>query len=256
MTDATSTVRTYTVEERVLDGDYAKHADMGEWCREPISGGYVCSIKAGHAGPQHVAVGGSRVCAVKDRDQSGDGPDNTLTLLDGRRVQVPAEIYPTVRDEQHQYTVMLDELRTQVREARDARDRVQASLDTLREREEERMEAFRQRVGQVAMRYARDHNWCSVVQRALEELGIEVVQRWRVRTDVKISHHNGWEAVRGSVYVTVESARDRGNVYQDVDNMDADAAINVLEQEGIEIPDGWQFESFDASTSDVELVED
>lgn len=35
------------------------------------------------------------------------------------------------------------------------------------------VEAYKQKVKEVAQRYARDHNWCSVVNRALAELGID-----------------------------------------------------------------------------------
>ena len=37
---------------------------------------------------------------------------------------------------------------------------------------------------------------------------------------------------------------------------DSYEAATLLEAAGVEIPEGWEFSSFDASTSDVELVED
>jgi hypothetical protein len=105
------------------------------------------------------------------------------------------------------------------------------------------------------MRYARRHDWCSVVRQALNELGIEVTQRWRVRTDVYASYGE-WEAKRESVYVTVESNEEQGYVYRTVDGLDADDAINALELAGVDLPDGFEFSRFDASTSDVTPVND
>lgn len=38
---------------------------------------------------------------------------------------------------------------------------------------QEELDAFKKRVAEVAMRYAKQHDWCDVVQLALAELGIE-----------------------------------------------------------------------------------
>lgn len=82
-------VRTYTVGERVEDGDYAKSGDYGRWCRESIPDGWVCSIEAGHAGPQHVAVGGDVVRAVKDREQGPTfEPGDVVMRLESPRIAV------------------------------------------------------------------------------------------------------------------------------------------------------------------------
>lgn len=50
------------------------------------------------------------------------------------------------------------------------RDAVAAAQATHREQ----MAAFRKKVGQVAMRYAHENDWCSVVRSALDEIGVDV----------------------------------------------------------------------------------
>jgi hypothetical protein len=86
MTDTTSTVRTYAVDE--TPDEYTYREETGTWCREPVEG-YVCSIARGHRGPQHVAAVGHRILAVADRDTSGD-TDEPTTELDRFRELVRA----------------------------------------------------------------------------------------------------------------------------------------------------------------------
>lgn len=49
-------------------------------------------------------------------------------------------------------------------------------LTRERDEHEREMAAFKRRVARVAMREATEHNWCGVVRRALDEMGIEVPQ--------------------------------------------------------------------------------
>lgn len=71
VTDTTSTVRTYTVGDAVPE---ELRVPMGDWCEAPVGRSYVCSLRTGHTGPQHLAwhSGGSEILAAADRDTSGD----------------------------------------------------------------------------------------------------------------------------------------------------------------------------------------
>jgi hypothetical protein len=231
-----TTVRTYRIGDEGALGDYAGGTYQPGVCNlrltdQPGHTGYgLCSLPDGHDGSQHVAM------TTPDRTVVGIAPREVPDDATGdaeRLREAAAEIG------------RLQELLTATRGER----------DRLRDEQEQRMEEFRQEVGRVAMRYARRHDWCSVVRQALNELGIEVTQRWRVRTDVYASYGE-WEAKRESVYVTVESNEEQGYVYRTVDGLDADDAINALELAGVDLPDGFEFSRFDASTSDVTPVND
>lgn len=132
-----------------------------------------------------------------------------------------------------------------------------AELDALvdrRQREVERLQeadvAFRKQVVDTAMTYARRHDWCSVVRSALEEMGLTVTTRYRVRVTVFLRDSDGWEAQRDDVYVTVESSGSQ-QAWRDVDAWDNDTAEAALDNEGLRIPDGWSYDRLDASTHDI-----
>ena len=247
-----TTVRTYTVGDIAEPADYAGGVHQPGVCNfrivdAPEAAGYgYCSMLGGHTGPQHVAAYSTgAVCHVWDRDTSGDPivEQPTREVLQERLDVTGAEVVRLRRE--------VGELTARLAMRDDELTRARAERDELRTEHDE----FRAEVGRVAMRYARAHDWCSVVQSALSELGITVTQRWRIRTDVYASAGD-WEAKREGVYVTVESERDQRNVYQDVDALDGDDAIEALEAAGVYLPEGMEFSRFDASTSDVELVED
>jgi hypothetical protein len=68
--------------------------------------------------------------------------------------------------------VLQDELRL----LREELDQARVALAEARQHAEEHdrdLDNFKTRVAAVAMNYAREHNWCSVVTEALDELGLE-----------------------------------------------------------------------------------
>jgi hypothetical protein len=73
MPETAQQVRTYAVGD--ARDEYNRAETYRDWCGEPIPEGFMCSIRTGHEGPQHVAVGGSSdtVVAVKDREQPTPG---------------------------------------------------------------------------------------------------------------------------------------------------------------------------------------
>jgi hypothetical protein len=241
-----TTVRTYRIgDEGALD-DYAGGTYQPGVCNlrladQPGHTGYgMCSMPDGHDGSQHVAM---------------TTPDRTVVGIAPR--EVPDDATGDA-ERLREAAAEIGRLQEQLITARNDADQLRSIRDNLireNERKDEAHQEFRQRVGRVAMRYARRHDWCSVVRQALNELGIEVTQRWRVRTDVYASYGE-WEAKRESVYVTVESNEEQGYVYRTVDGLDADDAINALELAGVDLPDGFEFSRFDASTSDVTPVDD
>lgn len=120
-----------------------------------------------------------------------------------------------------------------------------AEVEALRDRVQEAEvahEAFRKQVVDTAMEYARRHDWCSVVQSALEEMGLTVTRRYRVRTWVKVARY---------VDVEVEST-DASQAWRDVENMDSGELEEAIAGESL--PSGWEHDAHDASTSDVEEV--
>jgi len=64
------------------------------------------------------------------------------------------------------------QLATAQAELTDARDELEAARKLRAIRESEFAE-FKDRVARVAMSYAREHNWCSVVTDALDDLGLQ-----------------------------------------------------------------------------------
>jgi hypothetical protein len=251
----TSTIaRTYIVGDTVPEG---VRGEDGSFCGANTDAGWICSLPLGHTGPQHLTISQSdrRVLGTADRDESGDPivEQPTPEVLAERlayAVHNGDQLRRLLRDMENQRDEALrerDELRDELATARGNLDRQRADAD-------EAMEAFRQRVGEVAMRYARAHDWCSVVQAALGELGIEVKQRYRVTTDVHI-HHGDWYAKREGVVLTVESTS-TGQAWRDVDNTtEWDDVEALLSQANITLPDEWDFDKFDSST-DVELADD
>jgi hypothetical protein len=226
MTD--SAVRTYSVgdvlpqEERVPTQD---------WCEETLAGGYYCSLRKGHTGPQHVATYASgSVVAVVDRDTSADEPKRyavgdtaplsiraseqgvpycgesadtvghyyTCSLprdhdgpqhltIDGASGVVVAAVdrepAPEPIVEQPTPEVLAERLAAAVevntnldRQLREARDELVSLQNTHDE--------FRDTVRSTAIRLAKQHDWCSVVDSALREMGLEPM---RQDYDVEVS---------------------------------------------------------------------
>lgn len=219
MTDATSGTRTYELGDRLWDGDMP----LGNTCAAEVQGGYVCSLPRDHRGPQHVAAYSSGVvCAVQDRDTSGDPI-----------VEIPTR------------EVLAERLATATAEL----TRLQAiatSAERARAEAEERYEDFRATVVRVAQEKARQHGWCRVVNAALTDMGLEATQRYAV--EVKVT------ATR-TVRVQVE-AEDGEEAWKAVDAMteselaDAYEAYNGSSFSYNVLGSGdWEWESHDSSTN-------
>lgn len=204
--------------------------------------------------------------AIRPEDNLADlAPDVLFDVLLGRN-RNQRQIIDELRPER-------ENLRQLARRMENERDEARRDLDTERDRYAEREaeaeqlraevvslrdkhEQFRQTVVDTAMRYAQRHDWCSVVREALSEMGLPVTTRYRVRTTVFTRHEGGdWMAQREYVYVTVEST-DANQAWRDVDALQGSDATDALETAGVTLPDGWEFDHFDASTSDVEEVDD
>lgn len=67
-TVTSTAIRTYSAGDPT--DDYVYNSDSFDWCGKRFpSPGYVCSIRSGHEGPQHVAATSVRVEQVMDREQ-------------------------------------------------------------------------------------------------------------------------------------------------------------------------------------------
>lgn len=158
MTDATSAVRTYAV------GDTAPtslRGASGGACGGSVSHGYYCSLPAGHEGPQHIAIGSDtgNVYGV------ADVPD---PIVEQPTPEVVAERLAIAERE-------LQRLRT-------LRDSLTAERDTLQAEHDE----FRDTVRNTAIRLAKQHDWCSVVDAALIEMGLAPM-RQEYEVEVKVT---------------------------------------------------------------------
>jgi hypothetical protein len=278
MTDATSVTRLYTVGERVEPGDYAKEGAEALWCKQPIPGGWVCSIREGHKGPQHVAVGGLTVHAVADRDTSGDEVEGTWKAGDHVRstpgatrfIAVGTVIDVTERDGiarvdlvgrylhdegnwQHLtvdatalepaisgYTPPTHE---QIGKALASTARQAQTLIELAQRDRDRarveLETFRETVRDKAIELARQHNWCGVVDAGLRDMGLEPMRR---SYDVEVT-------ITATRTITVRAdevdfdGKDTSEVHDALGWSRVDRAFRAQESES-----GW-------STSEYEVVE-
>jgi hypothetical protein len=192
-----TTVRTYSAGQILTRGtpefDYARHVNMAQWCNEPCGDGYICSIREGHEGPQHVAVGGETVRAVKDREGHVEQPafprETRIVHTPTGDVEAPVSVFALVEAQRAE----LEQLRT-----------IRDSLIRENERKDAEFEQFRETVKTTAQDYASRHGWCGVVNQALSEMGIDVEQDYFVdvevtvesveRIRVRVSAANGEEA--------------------------------------------------------------
>lgn len=289
MTMTDSTVRTYAVGDRVADGEYARAASIDDWCGASCGRGYVCSIAKGHTGPQHVAVGGGEVQAMVDRDTSGDEPKRytvgetaplsirasgvycgkstdtvghyyTCSLpadhdgpqhltIDGTSgVVVSAVDVPEPIVEIPTYEVLRERFEVVEREVlrlRTLRDSLTAERDALQTEHDE----FRQRVVDTAMELARRHDWCTVVQQGLTDMGLGDLLEREYRVQVEVT------ATRTAT-VTV-TAREGEDAWRKVDNMTGAELAELLDNEDSAYRfygnGEWEHSSHDSST-DVEEV--
>jgi len=150
---------------------------------------------------------------------------------------------------------MIQDADRQHREKRDEIDRLRDEVNNLRvantlvrqevTEAEAKHEEFRKLVVDKAMEYARRHDWCSVVQAALTEMGLEVTRRYRVNVEVVVSR---------TAQVEIE-ATDAREAWQAVDALSSSDLADLLENDDA-IPYGWDHSSHDAKTYDVEEVDD
>jgi hypothetical protein len=214
MTDATSVTRyevggagTAPVELRYT----------GTACQTGVSNGYVCNLETGHGGPQHLAIGAQgRVYGTADRDEvegtwkpgdvvmrtsyprigigavlhvgrDGDGPVQVWLCAKDPGDEAFRLLLVTEPDTLRPYeagTVVGDYEPPTLAEIGEALVWKAAVLDEAvkevraeRDRAQDEHNEFRDTVRDTAIRLAREHNWCSVVDGALREMGLEPMRR-------------------------------------------------------------------------------
>lgn len=225
-------VRTYTVGDAT--DEYVHVDELGGWCgeKDPASTGYVCSVKAGHEGPQHVAANRFRVVAVWAREGTAEPVP-----------EAPAEAIVEVPD--------VESLRSEVQALKAAVESAQGTLFTernLRWQAQQALTDFRTLVRDTAIEYAEQYDWCEVVDRALEAMGLDPRQRtYRVGTTITIQRY---------IHVDVE-ATSVDEAWRAVDNMGESELREALENyDSDDVDDlfssGWDLSGLDSSTTDVE----
>lgn len=129
-----------------------------------------------------------------------------------------------------------DRLAAAQAELSDTRDELEAAR-TLRGIRENEFTDFKDRVARVAMRYAREHNWCSVVTEALSDLDLQppdvavsgtftVTYRFSGRILPSDEHRLSREWIRQSLDIDTDSGpsldSDWSDVQIDVERVDID----------------------------------
>lgn len=243
ITDTTSATRTYAIGDASDEHVYVAASAGREWCGvtgfpPPAASYYRCSLPKGHEGPQHVAANQEAVVGVMDRDTSGDVPE---PIVEEPTPEVLAERLRVVEEEVVRLRSLRDNLITERDRAYADRSALQATHDQLR-----------QDVVDKAMELARQHDWCTVVQRGLEDMGLGdlLTQKYRVQVEVTATR---------TVTVEVE-ATNGSEAWRQVDNMSTSELADLIDNS----PDGsaysfygsdaWEHSSHDAQT-DTELVD-
>jgi hypothetical protein len=137
------------------------------------------------------------------------------------------------------------EARALIRQAQADRDRAQREHGLLSNEFDE----FRATVVRVAQEKARQHGWCSVVNRALQDMGLEANRRFRVQVEVTATR---------TVSVEVD-AEDGEAAWRQVDGMSQSELADAYERYNGEsfgphvLGDYWDYTSHDSSTDTTDL---
>lgn len=233
MTD--DAVRTYAVGESMTEDDYRTRSEAC-WTQD---GGYGCNLPPGHKGPQHVAAvryPDRDVVHVWDRDTADDDVEPTPEpIVEQPTPEVVAERLATV---QRELGEAQDQLHIATTASRDAR----AEIERLQTEHDE----FRQRVVDTAMELARRHDWCTVVQAGLTDMGLG---------DLLTKNYRVTVTLRAERTVTVQVAAASGEeAWQMVDRMGESDLSDAYEEENGNslnydvLGDEWSLTGQDANT--------
>jgi hypothetical protein len=112
---------------------------------------------------------------------------------------------------------------------------------------ETQYEQFRDTVRDTATDYAKRHGWCSVVDQALEEIGLEKRARTcRVRTKLVMYRY---------VDALVDVSGDEGDAWRRIDELGEDDFQDAMRRAGESMTalerEGWTYDSHDSDTSGV-----
>lgn len=198
---------------------------------DPVGSYYTCSLPEGHDGPQHLTIDGASGRVVA-------GKDVPVPIVEQPTPQVLAERLATAVEVNANLDRQVRELRDELATVRNERRQLQSTHDE-----------FRQTVVDTAMELARRHDWCSVVQRGLEDMGLGDLLEREYRVQVTVT------ATRTAT-VTV-TAREGEDAWRKVDNMSASELSDLIDQGDSSYrfygSGEWEHESHDAAT-DVDEV--
>ena len=115
----------------------------------------------------------TKITPTNEEEISGSG-DDTARLREGTAQRDELQRQLAERDAQLERTSsLLEETRGRVSGLTDERDSLQRRLSQALSDEDAKLERFKEQVVEVASRYAEDNDWCSVIDNALNELGLE-----------------------------------------------------------------------------------